>query len=933
MKVFIIFLLGCSLLSFSQNNKINIYAKLDAKTNSMEINQSITFFNRSNSTLDTLFFHNWANAYKDQDSPLSKRLIENYDKSLYFAKSKKKGFSEILSISERSQPLNWKNHKGLPDIFYIIPNEKLKPGDSIVIDLKYLVKVPSSEFTQYGYFENNYNLRYWYIVPAVFYKKWILMSNLDMDDLFVEPSDFDIQFETPRGFTLHSDLRQQISNKDDHSLHHLKGENRVDVELKIELLNSFGYYCATATEVVTDLPSKNLENQLKTDILDRQLNFISEYLGDYPFDKFFINNITYKKNPVYGFNQLPDKLTPFTDVFEWDIKIFKALTDKFIHNTIITNNRTDYYLPDGIQIFLMMKYVEKYYPEVNAIGDISKLWGIRKYNIAKLKFNGKYPFVYQFATRKNIDQSLTTPLDSLSNFNRKIVNKYKAGLGLRYLDAFVQDSVVPKSIKEFYRNNTLKITEGKELEKLITTKTDKDLSYFFRNYITTNKKIDYTIKSLKKEGDSLLIEIKNLSDFTAPVALYGVKDDQTLFKTWIENVDSSGTVKIKNNGFERVALNYEFLYPENNLRNNWKKVDNALLNRPLKLTFFKDIEDPFYNQLFYNLYIEYNFYDGIVLGPQLYNQAALKKKWLFKLTPVYGFKSNAVSGSFALLYQHLPENSPIYSYNAGISGSNSFYDQDLRFNKLSPFFLIDFTRKSLRDVGGSYFMAKYNIIDKEIPEGQEALPEDKYNILVLRYGYGQPNIINDLQYFADFQYNRDFTKVALDVRYRYLTTKNRQFDFRFFFGKFLRNKTGTDFFSFALDRPSDYLFEYSYLGRSESSGFFSQEVIISDGGFKSNFEEKYANEYMTSFNVSVGIWRWIEMYGDIGLVKNQGLDPYFRYDSGIRFNFVPNFLELYFPLQSSLGFEPSLPDYATKIRFVLTGDPTRIYNFIKRGFY
>ncbi|MDJ0645272.1 MAG: hypothetical protein QNJ57_04735, partial [Flavobacteriaceae bacterium] len=76
-----------------------------------------------------------------------------------------------------------------------------------------------------------------------------------------------------------------------------------------------------------------------------------------------------------------------------------------------------------------------------------------------------------------------------------------------------------------------------------------------------------------------------------------------------------------------------------------------------------------------------------------------------------------------------------------------------------------------------------------------------------------------------------------------------------------------------------------------------------------------------------------EAYADAGLYKSKGLDTEFKYDSGIRLNFVHNILEVYFPLQSSLGFEPSQPNYSSKIRFVLTLSPGQIYNFIKRGFY
>ncbi len=115
--------------------------------------------------------------------------------------------------------------------------------------------------------------------------------------------------------------------------------------------------------------------------------------------------------------------------------------------------------------------------------------------------------------------------------------------------------------------------------------------------------------------------------------------------------------------------------------------------------------------------------------------------------------------------------------------------------------------------------------------------------------------------------------------------------------------------------------------------FVSQEIIITEGGFKSIFEDPYANEWIATTNASISIWRWVELYGDAGFLKNRNEDARFKYDSGIRLNFIHNFLEVYFPLQSSLGFEPGFSDYATRIRFVLTLDFGRVYNLVKRGFY
>ena len=162
------------------------------------------------------------------------------------------------------------------------------------------------------------------------------------------------------------------------------------------------------------------------------------------------------KNPIYGLNQLPSFLSPFSDVFNRDITFFKAITRKYIENTLLLNKRKDYWLIDGIQTYLMIEYVNTYYPEIKLLGKVSKIWGVRKFNLAKLNFNDKYPFVYQFSARQFLDQALSTRVDSLSNFNRKIANKYKAGLGLQYLKGYLGDSIVKKSFKEYYKNTSFK---------------------------------------------------------------------------------------------------------------------------------------------------------------------------------------------------------------------------------------------------------------------------------------------------------------------------------------------------------------------------------------------------------------------------------------------------------------------------------------------
>ncbi len=916
----------------AQTDVIKINASFDFETSELKIKQQITYFNNSASNLDTLYLLNWANGYRNKHTPLAKRLIEDYDKSLYFAKKKQRGRSDIKDISENSQFTEWQVNKDQPDIVTVYLNKPLAPNDSTTLVATYVVKLPDAVFTGYGKNETSYNLRYWYLVPAVFDSKWHTLSNLNLDDFYMNPTNYDIELKLPEGVRLNTDLSSTLTTNPPFTTHKLVGTNRVDLELNIALFNDFNSYKTDSLEVISNLNGTALSDQVKSDVVNRQVAFIQQHLGSYPHEKMLVNKISYTKNPIYGLNQLPKALNPFSGVFEWDIKMFKVLTKKYIENTLLVNPREDYWLTDGIQTYLMMQYVEKFYPEIKAMGNISKIWGVRTFNIAKLEFNGKYPFVYQFAARNNLDQALNTRADSLSNFNRKIVNKYKAGIGLRYLDEYLQDSIVPKSIKQLYIENKLSRINSNVFKNLVVQKSTKDLNWFFGDYIQSKKKIDYTIKKISKSRDSVAVTIKNKRNFSAPIALYGVDKNEIKFKKWLTNIDSTTTIKIPKGDFTKLSLNYEYLYPELNLRDNWKNM-KGIFNKPIQFRFFKDLENPYYNQVFYNLYSAYNLYDGILLGPRLYNESLFKKKWLYKITPIYGFRSKSLNGSLSFVYQHLPEDTNVYKFIAGLSASNFHYDEDLSYMRFSPFVSINFKRESLRDVGGKALTARYLIIDRETLDGAPKLESDSYNIFNVRFGASKPDIIQDIRYTTDFQLSNSFSKLSFDFRYRKLTDANRQYDLRLYAGTFLHNKSEGDFFSFSLDRPSDYLFDYDYLGRSEKSGFFSQQIIISEGGFKSQFQNNFANRWIVATNGSVSIWKWLELYADGGFYKNKGQQPLFKYDSGIRLNFIHNILEVYFPLQSSLGFEPTLPNYNTKIRFVLTLDPGKIINFAKRGFF
>ena len=207
---------------------------------------------------------------------------------------------------------------------------------------------------------------------------------------------------------------------------------------------------------------------------------------------------------------------------------------------------------------------------------------------------------------------------------------------------------------------------------------------------------------------------------------------------------------------------------------------------------------------------------------------------------------------------------------------------------------------------------------------------ENYSVFNARYSKYESEIVRHYNFYTDVQIAGAFGKLSGEIQYRRLFNDNRRINLRLFAGTFLYRDTNSEFFSFGLDRPTDYMFDYNFYGRSETTGLFSQQYIMAEGGFKSKLGTRYANQWMTTVNASFNIWNWIEVYGDAGVFKNHYSDAKFAYDSGIRLNLLPDYFELYFPAYSSNGFEPSQGNYTEKIRFVVTISPSTLIGLFTR---
>ncbi len=892
--------------------------------------------NTSEETLDHIFLNDWANSFSSKNTPLAQRFAENFKSGFHFEKDYRRGRTDIFDITDAAgNPIPWERGDEL-DIIRLNLKEPLDEGSSTKISLNYAVKLPETKFTRFGVDKNKeYKLKYWYITPSVYDGTWYTYSHKNTDDFYQLPNDFSITLKTPVDYKAFTDLNiTSEATADNSKIFVMRGEKRLNAGIYLEKIPSFQSVVTDRLEVITNLKDRKVTPAVKALLVDRITGFLDEKLGDYPFEKIVISEADYRNSPVYGLNQLPDFISPFPNGFELDIELLKTTTRKYLVNSLPLNPRKDHWLLGAIQIHLMIEYVNTFYPDMKIMGEFSDYLIIRWSHASEMEFNDQYPFLYLNMARRNLHQSLVTSRDSLVKFNKNIASDYQAGNGFTYLNDYLGNDILNETIKEFYSDSKLTYTNPSQFESLLRENTDLPVDWFFDSYVSERNTIDFKIKKVKKLEDSLEVTVINKKEYAMPVSIYGLKKDSVVFKKWLDPVADEMVVRVPREEVRKLVLNYEAVIPEIDQRNNTRKV-KGLLNRPIQFRVFKDIEDPAYNQVFFMPVFQYNLYDGFSAGPKIYNKTFLPKGLHYRLEPLYGSRSNTLIGKGAIVYKSRLDDKNLYFVRAGLAGSTFSYNEGLFYRRLSPYLTFAYRDNNDLRKNEKHFINFRNVNVFRDEDPNDPTQDPNYSVFNMQYVYSDNNLINFYRGVFDYQLSNDFSKVSAQFEYRKLFLNNRQINLRFYTGIFVFNKTrdNGDFFSFAIDRPTDYLFDYNYYGRSEDTGLFSQQFILAEGGFKSQLEPAFANEWIATINASTNIWKWIYAYGDIGLAKNKGVEAKALWDTGIRASLVADYFELYFPLYSNLGFEPGLDDYDQRIRFIVTLDLKTLFSLFTREWY
>ena len=908
LNLLILMMLISPINSFCQNtNSYNIDATLSSEDKTLIINQVMKFKNTSNISIKEIVLEDWANSYVNNRTRLAKRISDEYSRSFTFAKKKQRGSTLIKSIASDNIE-SWSVSKKTSDIINVYLKKELKKGESIEIKINYIVKLPDSKFTGYGFDNNNnFYLKNWLIVFSNISKlNWSSQSNLNLNDQSLKKSSYKLKMSFDKSYNLFTNLSvNKTEILIDKKNVYLSGYDINNVKIDLLIDKTYTNFQNFNNEIETDIfkTSSLEEAEIK---IKRVNNFIKDYFNDKSDLKLLVPQSDYDSNPFYGLNQLPSFISPFSDEFLEEIVFLKSFIVNYLNQKLNLNRRESHWIYTGLEIFIINKYINDYYPKVRFIGKLSGISFLKNYEISKMNFNDLFLNYSEYVQRLNLHQSDDQSSEYLTRINHDIASPYHSGVGLIYIENLIGEKDFKNLIEKI---NTIYSRE--ELNNLFLSYNNKDLSWFIEDYIGNRQSLDLRLRKIN--ANEIKVEEKN--NISIPYSIGYLKND-----TLIQNIDFDEYTKIKipNFEFDYIIINPKVSLPELKKSNNWMYNKSNLNLKPLKLKFIGDLENPRFKTLYLRPEVTYNLYDGISPGFNLLNKGLKNKPFNYELFTQYASKEETLVGSLNLRYQLNNELKDNFSTIFNLSYTSNHYKENLRYQVFSPSVRINFRdNKNLRSkVKKSLSLSLFSVNKDTNIQNNNLL--DKYSIYNLGYYYSDIGIIKYLKSSVNTEFSNNFGKINLVFDFRRLLKSNRQLQARVYLGKFFWNNDQFDNFNYNLGRSGGYLFLNNYLGRSESTGLLSQQFIMAGGGFKSFFKDPTTNNFMLASNLNIGIWKWIEGYLDMGMLKDTNEDFRYFYGTGLRLNLLPDFFELYFPISSSNGFELNDYRYKNKIRFIVS---------------
>lgn len=950
---------------FQQTVNYDIQVELDDSNHFLNGYEELEYINNSHHGMDTLWFHLWPNAYKNNETALGKQLLENGSTTFQFIDKDGRGYIDSLNFKVNDKLVKWVYHPDYIDVCALILNKKLAPKERITISTPFRVKIPAAGISRLGHEGNSYQITQWYPKPAVFDKDgWHAMPYLNQGEFYSEFGTFDVRISVPKNYVIGAtgelktkseiDFLSERANYsastplDEITFDSISSNEYKTLHFRQANLHDFAWFGQKDFMVLKDsveLPNSKRSvntwayfdkaNYKEWKGVPRYINqavyHYSKYNGDYPYKHCSAVEASLEAGGGMEY--------PMITIIDF------GMTGKVLENVIVHevghnwfygmlgfNERDMPSLDEGINSFYEMRYFEELYGDSSLSAQIT---GIPNFLNAWLALDlitvrGEKYFTYLFTARNNTDQKLTAHAADYTFLNYGAIVYAKMAVSLQMLRAALGTDVFDKSMRQFYSKWEFKHPNLQDLRAEFELVSGEDLSWFFDHYLNSTEKINIKLKKVKTKNDIHYVKVKNKSSLNIPVSISALdKDGAVLSSHKIKSLSGVSKIELANTGAKSIMVDAHLNTVEKNRKDNISRTKGILKKvEPLQLKFLGSLENSNKTQLFYLPMIGWNSSDQTILGIGLHNKSILEKPFEFFVAPMYSIHRNQINGIYNADYHFyfssfikrltLNGNLQRFSYSNPTLGLNS-----TQFERYNPKINFDFKNKNARSPWRNYLsIGTIYTTEHTNREGLAIVSDDNlYKILDWKSTRNRELSQSEINFTSTN--HEDFQLIELVGTQNWKYHKGKEnISLRMYAGVFANNQSVSPRYNLRMDGQRgwyDYTFSNVFLERGTSHDFWQQQMNDNQGGFKTPTDVGQSNNWLLAFNLNADLPLVlpIGIYSDIGTSSTES----FMFNAGVRITVLRDIVEVFLPALWSDSIEQAYSannvTYNEQIRFTL----------------
>ncbi|MDX5321669.1 MAG: M1 family metallopeptidase, partial [Bacteroidota bacterium] len=683
-----LFLCGATLLTqwvtgkesdyFQQEVDYRIQVTLDDQTHRLYGFLDLTYKNNSLDTLREIYFHLWPNAYRNNETALAKQLVRNFNHKFQFAPDSLRGGIDGLNFQDRNGPLQWEYHPEHLDICLVTLKSPLAPGGTTTIRTPFEVKLPG-DFSRMGHVGQSYQISQWYPKPAVYDREgWHAMPYLDLGEFYSEYGSFEVKITLPAqyrvaatGVLQEEEERNWLEALAQHS--NILGPGEVSlldktregkektITYKQDRIHDFAFFCSKSYLVRKE--AATLEDGVTIDAwaffepnpsspwfngafyVKRAIEAYSKWVGPYPYA-----HATAVEGALSAGGGMEYPMVTVISAGGDSMSLDNVITHEVGHNWFYgilgSNEREHAWMDEGFNSYVEGRYMRTYYPDRVFKDQV----GLPSF--IKMDYPAQW-FDYLSAnilSSYGLQMKINTPSEEMNFLQYGLLAYKRTAFLLDYLSVYLGQETFDSCMHQYFEEWKFKHPRPQDLKAVFEKVSGQDLSWFFDEYIDTEKQADYLIKKVQQTKTGYRVKVKNKGEIAAPLLLQAIsKEDTTTYR--IKGLSGTQWIPLKSNNVGNVVIDLAYQSPDLDLRHHQAKTRGLFKKaQPIRVGWLTNFSRNDKKNLFITPLLGVNTSDGLLAGAAIHNFSIQGKRFNYLLMPMYGVSSNTLAGNFFMKY-------------------------------------------------------------------------------------------------------------------------------------------------------------------------------------------------------------------------------------------------------------------------------------------